>query len=578
MEKQNRSTAAIASSVQAHVFALRRAATGVGLPLFLLVMLLGNTLKAAPLVVDSIYPAGGQRGSTVTVTVSGKFDKTPLQLWADTPALRFEATKASGVFTVKIAADAPMGPHLVRVFTADEVSTVRCFVVGDQNETAEAEPNDEFSKPQRLEKLPALVNGQLDKGGDIDCYAVELQAGQTLVGSVQGRRLGSAIDPMLHLLDEKGNEVAYAQDGLGLDPLLVYPVTKSGTYIVRVSAFAFPPVADVKLAGGKDAVYRLNLSTGPFVRTAVPTGVVRGRKSTVRLAGYNLAVESAEVDATSTPAWDDHLFIPVPGAEARLRIEVGDAPEIVHTAGTGLQTVTVPANITSVIASPGALDHFQFAAKKGEQFSFAIRAEAAGSPLDAQIMLQNSAGKIVGSNDDAPGASHDPRLDWDFGNDGMFQVIVGDVFKKGGADYFYRLEMKRRLADIQATPDSDAYLLAPGKSTAIKLQIVRRNGHATPLMAVATGLPAGVTATSAQVPQKSGDVTITLSAAADLKPVSGAIGLMLLGTDPARPEARPIVYDLRRDKDKPGIPELIDEAGELWLTVSAEPPRAAPKK
>jgi hypothetical protein len=195
----------------------------------LAIMVSANIAQAAPLVVDSIYPAGGARGTTVTVTAAGKFDKTPLKMWADTSALQFEAGKTAGAFTVKIPADAPLGPHLVRVYSADEVSTARCFIVGDQPETAEAEPNDDFSKPQAIAQLPALINGQLDKAGDVDCYAVQLAAGQTLVASVQGRRLGSAIDPMLHLLDANGQELAYAQDGLGLDPLLVYHVEKAGT-------------------------------------------------------------------------------------------------------------------------------------------------------------------------------------------------------------------------------------------------------------------------------------------------------------------------------------------------------------
>jgi hypothetical protein len=452
-------------------------------------------------------------------------------------------------------------------------------VIGDQSETAEAEPNDEIAKAQPIKQLPALVNGQLDKSGDMDCYAVELKVGETFIASMQGRRLGSAIDPMIHLLDTAGNEVAYAQDGLGLDPLLIYKATQSGKYMVRVSAFFYPPAADVRLAGGKDAVYRLSLTTGPFVRTARPSGVQREHKSTVHLVGENITSDAIEVDATAALPTDDHLFIPIPGGESRLRIELGDAPELLYPpASQPAMQVTPPVNITSVIASAGAQDHFHFSAKKGEQLSFIIRAQSAGSPLDAVIKLQDSKGRITASNDDSAGASHDPTLDWDAGSDGDFQLTVSDLFQKGGPDYFYRLEINRRLPEIHAAPDSDAYLLAPGKTVAIKLQVTRKNGHAAPLMAVALNLPPGVTSSSAPVPAKGGDVTLMLSAAADTKPISAPIKLMLLGTDPAKPEARVITYDLHKDKDKPGVAELIDSTGDIWLTVSAEPPKpAAPK-
>jgi len=548
-------------------------------PTIVALLLLTLPTIAAPLPVDSIYPAGGQRNTIVTVTLSGKFEKVPLQIWADTSALKFEPAKAPNTFIVKIPADAPLGPHLLRVYSADEVSTPRSFIISDQPETAETEPNDEFVKPQAVKSLPALINAQLDKAGDIDCYAITLEAGQTLVASIQGRRLGSAIDPMLHLLDPTGTELAYAQDGLGLDPLLVYKAEKAGTYIVRVSAFAYPPAAEVKLAGGKDAVYRLSLTTGPFVRAAIPSGVIRGRKSTVHLTGYNLAADTFDVDATAALPTDGHLFIPIAGGESQLRIELSDGPEIIHTLDSKPdQLFNFPINISSLIAAPGAEDRFKFTAKKGDQLSFNIRAEAANSPLDAVLKLYDSSGKLIASNDDPPGPSHDPHLDWDAPQDGTFTVAITDLFGKGGPEYLYRLEIKRRLPEIQAAPDADAYLLAPGKTTPIKLQINRRNGHAAPLIAAAINLPTGVTATSAQIPAKGGEVTLTLMAAADIKPISAPIQLMLLGTDAAKPEARPIFYDLRKDRDKPGIPELIDRTGDIWLTVSAAPPKpAAPK-
>lgn len=542
-------------------------------------LLLAFPVLGAPLVVDSVYPAGGQRGSTATVTVSGKFDKTPLQIWADTPALKFEPGKAPNTFTVKIPADAPLGPHLLRVYTADEVSTVRCFVVGDQIETAEAEPNDEIASAQAIKQLPALINAQLDKSGDFDCYAVELKAGETLVASIQGRRLGSAIDPMLHLLDPEGNELAYAQDGLGLDPLLVFKVSKTGKYIVRVSAFFYPPAADVRLAGGKDAVYRLSLTTGPFMRAASPLGVPRGKKTAIQLLGYNIANPAFEVDATNVPAFEDNLFIPIPAGESRLRIDLDDTPAYHKSATTKPADVSsAPFNVDGLIAAPGAEDRYTFSAKKGDRLTFSVRAESAYSPLDAVLIVKDSSGKTLLTQDDPSGPSHDPRQDWDAPKDDVYTASLTDRFGKGGTDYFYRLSVQRRVPQTTADPDADAYLLAPGKTSSIKLKIARREGDITPLAALALNLPPGVTATSAPLPPTSGEITLMLSAASDAKAVSTPIKLMLLGTDPARPEARVISYDLRKDKDKPGIPELIDSTSDIWLTVSVQPAKPVPAK
>src|SRR5260221_357970 len=79
-----------------------------------------------------------------------------------------------------------------------------------------------------------------------------------------------------------GNECAFVHDGLGLAPLLAYQAKASGTYVLQVSAFAYPPVADVNLAGGAADVYRLGITTGPFVRFAMPAGARRGEKATLR--------------------------------------------------------------------------------------------------------------------------------------------------------------------------------------------------------------------------------------------------------------------------------------------------------
>jgi hypothetical protein len=53
---------------------------------------------------------------------------------------------------------------------------------------------------------------------------------------------------------------------------------------------------------------------------------------------------------------------------------------------------------------------------------------------------------------------------------------------------------------------------------------------------------------------------------------------MLLGTDPARPQALSATADLRKEIDKPGGQAFIDHTPDLWLTLSptAETPKPKP--
>jgi uncharacterized protein (DUF362 family) len=114
----------------------------------------------------------------------------------------------------------------------------------------------------------------------------------------------------------------------------------------------------------------------------------------------------------------------------------------------------------------------------------------------------------------------------------------------------------------------------PGKTVSVKLNVNRKDGHTGGLIAVATGLPDGVTATSAEVPAKGGDVTLTLTTAATAKPANGVVRWMVLGTDPNQPEAYRASYKLRQEKDP--TQELIEYTEAAWLTVVPLPPTTAP--
>ena len=547
--------------------------------------------RAAAPTLDSLYPAGAPRGSTITVTASGKFDPTPIQLWADTPSIKFEPGKKPGEFTITIAPDAPLGPHAVRAHSPEGASALKCFIVGDQPEIAETEPNDEPSKaqpatrPSTQPSLPLTINAQLEKSGDVDCYAVDLKSGQTLVAAVQGRRIGSTIDPLLHVLDPIGNEVAFAHDGFGLDPLLAYRATADGRYVVRISAFAHPPAADVKFTGGKTAPYRLSLTTGPFVRAAVPAALKRGTKSTLRLVGWNLQSDKLEVDATAVLPTDDRIFVPIPADLGRLEIPLTDATQICEESFATTQPALIPpVNITAAVSKPGEEDRFTLTAKKGQRLTVRVDASAPAAfapaaavvTLDPVLRIEDPAGKSLASDDDSDNGA-EPRIEWTAPDDGAYHIVVFDRFHKGGDDYRYRLAIELPIRRVITTLDADTFTLAAGKSAAVKFKYTRRHGHADPLVAVVTGLPAGVTATSADVPAKeSGDITLTLTAAADAKPASVPIRVVLLGTDPQKLQSIPALIDFRKDREKPGIPELLDHAADAWLTVTPPPKTTQP--
>ena len=67
---------------------------------------------------------------------------------------------------LKIAADAPLGLHDLRVRTATGISELRTFSVGALKEVSEVEPNNDFAAPQPI-PMNVTVNGVADNE-DVD--------------------------------------------------------------------------------------------------------------------------------------------------------------------------------------------------------------------------------------------------------------------------------------------------------------------------------------------------------------------------------------------------------------------------
>jgi hypothetical protein len=498
----------------------------------------------------------------VHVTATGKFDTWPVSIWVDTPAIHFNCDKDKGAFTVQCDKDAPLGPHLVRFYNGEGTTYPRVFMVGADPEVLEVEPNDTPKNAQHIAALPVTINGRLQQYDDTDCYAVKLAAGQRLVASLQCRRLGAGVQPMLHILDAAGFELAYTNGGIGLDNLMAFTAQRAGVYIVRVSGFHDPPDTEVRLVGDPSDIYRLHLTTGPFINHVTPAGVQRGQQATLQAGGWNLLAGANDfpIDAKPIAAFWEYFTVPTPSGEM-LRVEIADGPEYL-AAQVKDKPLTAPACVNGCLEENGQHDTFAIAAKKGEAFHFSVLPTVMGSACDPVLWMETEPGKVV------PGA-----LDWSAPDTKTYHLFVADQYhNKGGADYGYHLRIEHPKPALQANPSAAAYTVAWGKTIDVGVSEIRITGHNTPLMAIASGLPAGVTVTSAELPTGGGSVTLKLTAAADVKAFSGVIHVMFVGTDPLRPEVDTALFNLRTEKD---ITQQMVDLCEPWLTVIPAPPAPA---
>ncbi len=119
------------------------------------------------------------------------------------------------------------------------------------------EPNDAAAEAQSI-SVPAAICGQIAAEADIDYYAFEAKKGEAFTLEIVARRLQSALDSHVRILDEKGNQLAINDDlRLGrrgfTDSLLEnWAAPADGKYFVEVR--------DVNLRGGKLHPYCLKLT------------------------------------------------------------------------------------------------------------------------------------------------------------------------------------------------------------------------------------------------------------------------------------------------------------------------------
>jgi hypothetical protein len=558
------------------------------LSLFLLAVM---GLRAAVPVLDHVFPAALQIGSTQSVTLVGKFDPWPTRLDLDIPGVTWEATTNTGVITVRVSPKAPVGPQVIRAFSPEGVSAPRFLILSSHPQRAEVEPNDEMRTAQVLSDLPAEVNGRLEKNGDVDSYSVELQAGQTLVARLDAYTLQSPLDPVLRLLDAQGVQVAWNHDEVrSLDPLLAWRAPKAGTYVLQVFGFAYPADSDLRFSGSAKSVYRLHVSTDPVARHGWPLGVSRSVETRVRWGDWGvpeMSSESTLVPSSAIASGTVGHSLQFPGHRSPVEMPVGAGKEWVEvepndTAATA-QVMEIPSAVSGDLDRAGDEDRYRVSAKKGEALRLEVQAAGLGFPLDAWMKVEDATGKELVRNDDSGGA--DPVLDWTPPESAEYRVVVGNLLQRGGRDQRYRLSVQRPQPVWSASVPEAFLSLEPGKTNEWKVAITRRFGADTRLTVSVSGLPPGVRVDPVEVPEKALEATLRWITATNAASFSGPFQVEVMAPKSVQGLAgvQQAQFSLVSAGENNGVPQgfrrlVVESVSRLWMTVLPMPSKPADKK
>ncbi len=457
-------------------------------PLCLLCASVVSPLRANPPVASYIFPAGGQRGTTVDVRVGGLFlhDKCHFKLegkglvasrtliptkriWFEGPVIpipdsqRAEDYPADMIGKVAIAKKADVGPRRGWLFTSQGAAGGLVLVVGDLPEVTEKEIDGE-AIPESI-ALPVTANGRIFPRDDLDLWEFEADAGQTVTALVLAKSLNSPLVPRIGILDANDRVLAetMVRPVAGSDASIRFTAPAKGKYRVRIG--------DARADGGPAYVYRLTLTTAGVPDVAFP-----------------------------------------------LKVKPDGLKDVTEAS----RTHAAPVAINGRVAKPGEASEWHVSLEMGTKYALDLQARRYDSPLCGVVTVIDQEGKEL-ARGEAADATADPSLSFTPPADGTYTIRIAERFRgRGGPAFVYRLriadgeqaapDFRITVAGDKQNPSPDAVTVLRGGAFKLKLGVERTGGFVGAVQVKAVGLPKGVSFKPLTIGPKQNNATLTFEA------------------------------------------------------------------
>jgi len=499
-----------------------------------------NPLRAESPGVAYIFPAGGQRGSTVDFRVGGYYlfaradfemlgvgirapaHIRPLQKthWFEGPVIPMPASQAKEDYpkdsggTLAVDPTAALGIHYWRVSTSQGITPTMKFIVGDLPEIVEHEIDGDPIPV--VVQVPLTINGRIFPREDVDIWQFQATAGQSYTCEVMSARLGLPLDSRLEIRGPDGQQLAENVDFYGNDSRIRFTANQSGVHQVRIH--------DIKFGGLQNYVYRLTITDQTMIDLAFPLGGQAGTTIKPELLGQNIPTAEFSISLPQYISMDGspdlsinnykHPFIFGNYHAGNINFEISHLNEFIEGTETAEGVLTTPAVFNGRILHEDEIDEWWFSARKGDNLLFDLRAAQLGSRLDSIITIYDKDGNLLKQHDDITTGNTDSSLLMSFKEDGNYYVTVADtVGGRGGKNYAYRL-----VVDVPVTPTPSFTLSLPGNSLTImreqtvkfKIKADRQGEFKEAINLKFDGLPKGVTAEGLKIAKDKSEVEVVL--------------------------------------------------------------------
>ncbi len=481
-------------------------------------------LMAAP-TLSRLEPPAAQRGTDLEVRISGTELDEPQEIFFESGMITVKSLAGENGNAVKatlsIPADCPLGPHRMRVRTADGLSELRMFHVHGAQQVRDKEPNNEADTAQVV-ALGTAVWGTLGNE-DVDVFKVKLPAGGRIAAVVEAVSLDQQmLDPHLEIVDANGFTLAACDDHplLMQDAALAVVVEKAGDYYLRVRESAY--------AGG-NGIYLLHVGDFPIPHAAWPPGGKAGSPFEVEWLGDPSGGFKSQV-TVDQPGLDGVFRVrPEQGPRCSplgVPFRVTSSPVVLVTepAGEPDQSVRVsaPVALAGRMEAADDVDWVRVQAPKGSVWKITGWGRRLGSPVDLVINAHRDDAKRqrITGNDDANGP--DSVVQVTVPDEGSFLLRVNDFQQRGGPTFVYWIDVEPVSPQVTVsvppaqTRTQQRLVVAVPRGNRMALYFnAARTSCDDPAILNFADLPAGVAALTAPIEQPASGGLVVFEAAPD---------------------------------------------------------------
>jgi hypothetical protein len=522
-----------------------------------------------------VYPAGGQRGTTVEVKVGGQY--------------------LTGVNRVYLSGG---GAQAVALESTRPMTPMQATQLREKVQELLKQPNDPAAQKQIAElrrQLATFNRGVSPALAETQALRIGIEA-----GAAPGPRELRLVTPQglsnplvfyvgdLPEFIELQSEVRILQAGVDaaevraaeeFEPAVTLPVTINGRIVPR-AARPTPLTPGRQFTPGDSDRYRFQARKGQRLTIAASARELMPYLADAVPGWFQPALAVLDSDGKELAYADHYLFHPDPALHFEVpkdgeyvieirdtlyrgredfvyRITASEAPFVIAPRGAvptsaaalpaalekepndspkTAQKMKLPVVVSGRVDKPGDWEVFAFEGRAGDQIVAEVYARRLGSPLDSELKLTDAAGRQLAFNDDhedkgAGLITHqaDSLISATLPAAGTYYLYLGDAQQQGGPDYDYRLRISAPRPDFDLRVTPSAINSPGGTSVPITVHALRQDGFSGEIALALEGAPRGLVLTGATIPAGQDEVRLTLAVPPMLAQLGEPVSLRLEG-------------------------------------------------